>query len=507
MAAPDKKSAPPDKRAPKKLENPEDKGGPIKAGSRQERFLAQSVILEESGLSKLVRWAALLISTSVLAFMLWAAFAVMDEVAQTTGEIAPSGPVEFIQHLEGGIIEEILVDLGQLVNPGDPIIKLVAKDAIAEYNQLRSREAGLMLKVAGRLALLSGEPLCDYSDRALAEDARKNDQILTSPCSGWKGGELAGTLGLERIFSPEFRAAYPHLISEAISLLDSQRRSKASQLAVIRTQIQQKRAKVAKLRNQATAYKEQIAFQNAETQIRSQLASNQRMSKLALLSAQQSRANTRADLYTAEGDMRLALTELAESRQKMLETQDKLHQDTMRELEATVTELSQVRATLPRLQDRIARLTVRANVKGLIKELAVKNIGGVVSPGGQVAELVPFTGMPRAEVRITPKDVGHVKLNQPVTVKVATYDYARYGGVTGYLASVSPSTFLDEKTGQPYYKGVVQLEKDYIGENPSQNQLKPGMTITASIHTGAKTLLEYILKPIHSSMDDSFRER
>ncbi len=110
------------------------------------------------------------------------------------------------------------------------------------------------------------------------------------------------------------------------------------------------------------------------------------------------------------------------------------------------------------------------------------------------------------EARISSRDVGHVQAGQPVTVKVATYDYARYGGVPGTLTGVSASTFIGED-GAPFYKGFVELERGYVGANPKRNHVLPGMTIHADIKTGSKTLLQYLLKPLYASVDESFHER
>nr|CRH04222.1 Putative type I secretion membrane fusion protein, HlyD family [Candidatus Magnetococcus massalia] len=453
--------------APKPAEQG-DEANKIATGSRQERLLAQSVVLEESGLSKLLRTAAVAVSAAVLLSFAWANWAQMDEVARTTGEIAPSDHIQFAQHLEGGIVGKIMVAEGDRIPKGAPLVVMESEDVTAEYNQMRTREAILALQVAQKNALLNGEPI-DLADIHIKE------------------------------FTP--------LVAEAIDFLDTQRTALKSQRAVIETQLAQKKMKLRKLLDQSSAYRTQLSYYDQELAVRKPLTQSRLMSRLQTLSAQQSRENTRADLLESEGDVRVTRLELEETRQRLREMEDTFFQDAMREMDGAMSELAQIRASLPRLKDRLDRLTVRSPVDGVIKEVKVPGLGAVIPPGGEIAEIVPLEDIQLVEARINTKDVGHVKTGQAVTVKVSTYDYARYGGIEGVLTAISPSTFMDEAGGDPYYKGTIQLSQNYVGGDPNKNLLLPGMTVEASIHTGSKTLMEYILKPIYASVNESFRER
>jgi adhesin transport system membrane fusion protein len=119
---------------------------------------------------------------------------------------------------------------------------------------------------------------------------------------------------------------------------------------------------------------------------------------------------------------------------------------------------------------------------------------------------VPVDRALKIDAKVSPRDIGHLKPGQQVKVKVATYDFARYGASTGVLEQLSASNFLDEK-GNPYFKALVSLDHDYVGSTPGRYPITPGMTVTAEIITGKKTLLQYILKPIFTQMSSSFHER
>ncbi|ABK43251.1 type I secretion membrane fusion protein, HlyD family [Magnetococcus marinus MC-1] len=440
----------------------------IPTGKRQERLLAQSVVLEEAGISRLLKIATVAVAGAILIFFIWANFANMEEVAHTTGEVATTDTIQFAQHLEGGIVGEIFIEEGQRVTQGQPLAQMKSEDVLAEYNQMHAREAILALQVAQKRALINSEPI-DLS-------------------------------GIER-------PLFDHMIAESVDFLDAQRTSLASQREVILIQVKQKEMKLKKLLNQAQANRQQVQYYNEELEVRRPLTERKLMSRLQTLSAMQSREKTRADMLESEGDVEVTKLELDEKWQNLRETEDSFYQDAMRELDGAYSELTQIRTTLPRLRDRMTRLVVRSPVDGVIKEIKVNGVGSVLGPGGEIAEIVPLEDTNKVEVKITTVDIGHVAVGQDVTVKVSTYDYARYGGIQGKLIAVSPSTFVDENGKDPYYRGTIQLDQNYVGSDPTKNLLLPGMTVEASIHTGSKTLMEYLLKPIYASVNDSFRER
>ncbi|MBU0859625.1 MAG: HlyD family efflux transporter periplasmic adaptor subunit, partial [Alphaproteobacteria bacterium] len=155
---------------------------------------------------------------------------------------------------------------------------------------------------------------------------------------------------------------------------------------------------------------------------------------------------------------------------------------------------------------RVQRLAVKAPVNGLVKGLSVNTIGGVVQPGQALMEIIPMDENLVVEVRIPPRYIGPLKVGQAVQVKVSSYDFSRYGSVTGTLDFISATTFIGEN-GERFYRGRVLLDKNFVGAPAQKNILMPGMTVMADIVTGNKTILEYLLKPVHRAMLSSFSER
>ena len=160
---------------------------------------------------------------------------------------------------------------------------------------------------------------------------------------------------------------------------------------------------------------------------------------------------------------------------------------------------------IDKLNERMMRLNVRAPSAGSIKGLNVNTIGAVVQPGQTLMEIVPIDKELIVSVKISPKDIGHLQRGQNVQVKFSSFDFSRYGSTHGILDQISATTFIAEN-GERFYQGKIILDKNYVGGNPA-NIIIPGMTVMADIITGRKTILQYMLKPIHLSMKTAFTER
>ncbi|MGB0671842.1 MAG: HlyD family type I secretion periplasmic adaptor subunit [Rhodospirillales bacterium] len=451
--------------APKADNALEQKRG-VKRGDRQARFLAQSVILEEGGSSRLVRVAMMTICLVIMGFIAWAAITEVEEVAVTSGEVVPSGQVQTIQHLEGGIIKEILVKEGDLVEAGQSLIRMEPSAAIAELQQARARYAGLLLKAERLRAVGTG---------------REPDFSMVGP-------------------------SFPDLVRDQTGIYESQLQARENKAQVLRDQIRQREADLSLYEEQQDTLLGQLRLLEQELELRQNLFDKGLTSKVVLLDIQRQVNTARGDVTNNRNEIDRTIETLEEARTRLAESQSDLREQALNEMGGVTQELAQVRENLTKLEDRVRRLEVRAPVRGYIKGLQTHTVGGVVPPGALLMELVPMDRELIVEVRITTRDVGHVQIGQPVTIKVVTYDYARYGGITGELQEVSATTFLDEQ-GEPYYKGIVKMDRAYVGFDPAHNRVRPGMTVQADVNTGKKTLLSYLLKPVTSSVSEAFRER
>ena len=150
---------------------------------------------------------------------------------------------------------------------------------------------------------------------------------------------------------------------------------------------------------------------------------------------------------------------------------------------------------------------MRAPIAGVVNNVLVNGRGDVVRPGGVVAEITPTGAELMAEVRVDPKDIGHISVGLETDVSVTTFDPNRYGKIEGRVAHVSADTFTDERTGDAYYVAYIALAQQEIGTGVRARELTPGMQVRAEIVTQSRTLMQYILKPVSRSLDQAFTER
>jgi len=436
------------------------------SSNRQARFLAQHIVLEEGGIPGFVRTVIVSVGVIVAAFFTWSAFTTVDEVAAAPGEVKPSGHVQAVQHLEGGIVEEIMVSDGDFVKAGETLVRLDPDSVLSHLRGMQTQRAGLRLK-AERLRAFSDERQPDFT-----------------------------------FIEPE----YAGLAADQTAIFRIQDKARSNRRAVLKDQIHQAEAQVSLLKGQEKTHQRIVELTTEELAMSKKLMNKGLTSKLKVLNLQRELTKASGDFARLQGELLLAERAKSEAESRLAELDATLGEEAFSELDSLTRELAKLNDAIDGLEDQEQRLDITAPVSGIIKGLQVHTVGGVIPPGAVVLEIVPMDREMVVEARISSRDVGHVRPGQPVTVKVGTYDYARYGGVPGTLTGVSASTFVGED-GAPYYKGIVELERGYVGANPKRNHVLPGMTINADIKTGSKTVLQYLLKPLYASVDDSFHER
>ncbi len=433
--------------------------------TEQLRILSQSAMLEEARTPYLIRTTMLIICLAFFIFVTWTAFTKIKEMARTTGEIIPSSYVQSIQHLEGGIVKEILVRDDDSVKKGQVLIRLEGENVHADHKRVLAKLHHLRLKAARLRAFISGD--------------REEFNRLSRKISGHSTEEdlLASMLdGLKR--QQEILKQQLIQKKEQKKLLEEQLETAKKSLQIAKTAF--------KTQNQL--YKEHLV---AETTY---------LAVVREMNQQQGQVN---QLIVKINQAREAISEYEWRLQSMLiETRNKA----LEKLGAIEGEIAETEALQKKLTDQIARLDIRSPVDGLVKGLEVHTIGGVIAPGRQLMEIVPAGSDLLAEVKISPNDIGHIKIGYPVIVKITSYDFSRYGAINGTVTGLSATTFANQH-GQTFYKGMISLEKNYVGNTPGQNMILPGMIVNADIITGEKSLLAYFLKPIYKAMNSAFRER
>lgn len=422
-----------------------------------------------SGVGRSARlWAHVLlflIGAFFVFFVLWAHQAVLDEVTRGEGKVIPSGQTKIVQHFEGGIVSEIDVREGEVVETGQVLMRVENRTAEAELSEKTEQYNSLLAQASRLQAEASGATEVSFPDVVLEKAPdRARDQIDVFNSNR---AELRGKIKIRET-----------------------QRTQATQ------ELRQKNAQVKQIERQL-----QIAQQ--ELQLVTPLVKNGAASQQELLAAQKSVAQLESELE----DVKLSIPQI---RSQITEATTTIEQELSAFKNAAQQELSKIRIEAARLredmvagQDREKRTDIRSPVRGTVNKILVNTIGGVVRPGDPVAEIVPLEDSLLVEARIRPADRAQLYPGLSAVVKVSAYDFSIYGGLDATLVDISPDTILDEE-GKPYFRVRLSTKETSLGED---KPIIPGMTATVDIITGEKTVLDYLLKPILKARENALNER
>ncbi len=443
----------------------------------QRRYLPPAVILEETSTLPAARRAVVIICSFLVLALIWGFITQVDETANAMGQVIPRGQVAVVQHLEGGIVEKILVKNGDKVIAGKTILaKLDPIAAKSELEEMQAREISLMVD-AERLRSFVDEREDSFSE--IISRAVKRHQETTSSKQ-----DIQDMLNDDRL------------------LFKLQNRARNDQREVVKSQIRQLEEESKQLDKQRETLEAHVQLLEQEKTMYKKLGSVSKRDFLDVL-RQVNRAN--GDLMQMNGQISKNREALNGAKQRLNELNSNLKETAVKQLDDINSQLAQLRKTVIRLQDRVKRLNMVAPINGTVSGLLVTN-GAVISPGSKLMEIVPAKRDLVVEARIKPQERGHLKEGDNVKIKVLTYNFARYGTLPGKLESISASTSKDEK-GELYYNAIIKPEKEYLGKRKGAMPILPGMTVQADIVTGSKSLIAYLMKPVHRAMKSSFSER
>ena len=371
-----------------------------------------------------------LCALTVWAFILWASFAWVDELVRADGEIISSSRPQIIQNLEGGILADLAVAEGDVVNKGDVLAWLQSTIFQSSVDELLGQIAGLEIR---RLRLEA---------------------------------EMAGEF--EFFVPSEFGERSPHIVASEMALL------RARQLDYV-----SRRDGAQKVLDQSTQ----------ETDL---LENMLKKKVVALIEVTRAR--------TTLADAQIKLDEIVASTQL----------DRANEYSDVLKELAVLKQNLKASQDQLNRTVLLSPMRGVVNNLSVTTIGGVVRPGEEILQIIPLDEELFIEARVKPEDIANIRSGQPATIKLSAYDYTIYGTLKGRVDVISADTFKDDRSrqadGDPHYKVRIRVDKKGMTDRQARIEIRPGMQAQAELHTGEETILQYLLKPLYKSRE-AFHER
>lgn len=410
------------------------------------------------------RQAFVLVATAGAAgFLAWAAFARIDVIVRTEGRIIPAGKAQIVQHLEGGIVRRILVQEGSVVKAGQTLMELSDIQARSSLGQERTRQAALRGKEARLLAELGGKDSIDFPRELKDEDVRRAET------DAWRArrARLAEEVRVLRDQAAQKRG------ERAESL--SRRQSLSSELDVVQKQL---RVIEGLRRNGAASELEQLDSQSRVQRLRTQIAETEAMVP------------------------RLQAGE-AEIESRVSEVRARFRSEASAELTQIRAELEKTSLEIDTGVDRLDRNNVRAPVSGFINRLVVTTVGGVVRPGEVLLEITPDDPRVLVEARARPNDRANLRSGLRARIRLGAYDYATFGAMEGEVLEVSADTLADER-GDRYYRVRLGTLLQENGERPFE--IAPGMTVSADVVVGKRTVLSYLLSPLLKFRDLALRD-
>lgn len=416
------------------------------------------------------RPAMLVVRSSVIMLgiaFFWAACTRLDEITIGEGHVIPASQVQVVQNLEGGIIAEIPVHLGEVVQKGQVVVRLDETRFASSVGESKVKESALEAKVARLTAESTGAPF---------------------------------------VLPPEVAKTDPQLASDVTTLYQNRQNELEATLGVLRQQVNQRSQEIAEKRARLTQLEESHKLIAQELKMSKPLLAQGVMSEVEILRIERQVADIRGEMDAT----RLAIPRLegqySEAKTKLEGALAKFRADAADELAKTKAELAGTGANSVALEDRLARTTVRAPLAGIVKSIKINTIGGVLQPGMDVMEIVPIEDNLLIEAKVKLADVGFLKPGQSALVKISAYDFSIYGGLEGKVDNISADAITTDK-GESYYLVRIRTDKNYLGSTDKPLTIIPGMLATAHIRTGEKSVLSYLLKPIIKAKYEALRER
>lgn len=404
----------------------------------------------------------------ILMATLWASWAELDEITRGDGEIIPSSQLQIIETLEGGAVSEILVAEGDLVEKGQVLLRI---DDIRFSSSLKENQVRLY--------------------ELTAKSARLKAEADNMPFS-----------------APDvFPEEYSFMLEQERFLFQTRQEERKAGLAGLEQQISQRKQELKAAKSQEQQLNRSYRLLKRELDITKPLLQEGVISEVEYLRLKRQLNDLEGELSGVRLNIPRIQSTLEETKQNLGEAGLQFGNEARRELNEVAAEISRLNQALTGMSDRIDRAEVKSPVKGTVKQLLVNTVEGVVQPGDELLNIIPWEDKLLVEARIRPSDIANIAPGQPAVIKVTAYDFSIYGGVDADVVFVSPSTILDEE-GESYYLVRLETDQPFISTAAGKElPLIAGMTVGVDILTGKKTVMDYLLKPVLKAKSQALTER
>jgi len=401
-------------------------------------------------------------------FGVWAYYGQLDVVSTAIGEVIPATQVKSVQHLEGGIVLEIKVREGQAVKKDQALLTLEPTQSGADVDELRIRMASLQADIARLEAEAVGRDAPVFSEQLLKEKA--------------------------------------DLIRQTMAMYKTRKSRIENQLAGQEEIIEQNKEQIQEVTSRINLSTEKLGLLREQIKISEELMKDQLTNRMQHLNLLKESASLRGAINEDKATLRKARSGHKGAQNKLETIRETFVEEVREELDEKRRSLDEYSSRVLKFEDSLRRTVLRSPVDGVIKSLYVVTVGGVVAPGGTVLDIVPGGDNLIIEAKLAPQDIGYVHAGQTALVTLASGDANRFGNLNGTVVNVSPDTLVS-KQGEAFYKVRITTKNSFFERDALRYSLVPGVQVTASIRTGQRSVLAYIMDPFMSSVRTAMRER
>lgn len=404
------------------------------------------------------------IIVTLIALLVWAAYAELDEVTRGEGRVIPSQKLQVVQSYDGGMVEQINVREGQIVEPGDVLVKVDPTRFIATLRENRAQFLGLSAEVT-RLKALTNETELSF-EQTLLEQA-------------------------------------PEAVSYEQKQYRSNKQALEEQIQIHQSQLAQRQQDYHETQAALEQYRANLRLTQRELTVTRPLLRSGAVSEVDLLRLERQVVDLQGEINRSSAVLKRTEAAIAEARSKIDDVRLTMLNRWRDQLSESMQRLEAIKETETGLADKVAQTEIRSPVRGTVQRLLVNTVGAVLQPGSDLVEIIPLDDQLVVEAKIAPQDIAFLRPGQPAKVKFTAYDFTIYGGLEAQVTHISADTVTDEKDNT-YYLVQLKTKRDQFDEALT---IIPGMTTQVDIITGEKTVLDYLLKPVLRATSIAMTER
>ncbi|MDE1153829.1 MAG: HlyD family type I secretion periplasmic adaptor subunit [Micavibrio sp.] len=420
--------------------------------------------LKPNGASRLFLLAVTAFFTAAI---LWASFCEIDERVRGVGQVMPSSDIQVMQSLEGGILTGILVAEGDHVKKGQVLLRIDDLQFASEGRGIEAQLTGLKAKQA----------------RLRAETTGKD--FAPDPALGQK---------------------YPDIIANEQKLYVSRQQELKNAIDIIEDSVREAAANLSEVKASIAKYGKSSELLQKELAITRRLVEKKAQPEIEQLKLERELNEAQGNLSAAVQSRESLEARLSAAKRGEEEKTGAFRSQSLGELNDVEAKLASIQESLASVNDKVARTELKSPVDGIVHQLHVKTVGGVIQPAEKLVEIVPVADDLTIRSRISPTDVAFLKPGQDVRVSITAYDPQIYGTLNGKLERIGADTVEDAK-GDVYFEIDVRTDKNYIGESDHPLPIAPGMVTETEVIVGKRTIMTYLMKPVLRTRDRALTEK